>query len=222
VGVGSSPGASSGDRSSLTERRSHAVRERIVDAALELFARQGYDATTVDQVAAKAGITAADFAGYFETTEAVLMSIASGVSEATAAALKEIPNGVDPEQALLSAGTAAIGAIAEGRGPMTMDRLVAMARIVTTTRNLQRKVSVIRKRVMTQPLADWMGVEPQDRRLQHALTMWSAVAASSYVAVLAAPDSYQPEGDEYLRQRMIANLSRSFGDVMGEDPQQPG
>ncbi len=105
---------------------------------------------------------------------------------------------------------------------MTMDRLVAMARIVTTTRNLQRKVSVIRKRVMTQPLADWMGVEPQDRRLEHALTMWSAVAASSYVAVLAVPDSYKPEGDEHLRQRMIANLSRSFGDVMGEDPQQPG
>jgi hypothetical protein len=42
------------------------------------------------------------------------------------------------------------------------------------------------------------------------------------VAVLAVPDSYKPEGDEYLRQRMIANLSRSFGDVMGEDPQQPG
>ncbi len=36
--------------------------------------------------------------------------------------------------------------------------------------------------MITQALADWMGVDPKDRRLQRALTMWSAVTASAYVA----------------------------------------
>ena len=189
---------------------------------MELFARQGYDATTVDQVAAKAGVSLDEFARYFATTEAVLMSIADEVSEATAAALKEIPKGVEPEQRAAERRHCGDGAVAEGRGPMTMDRLVAMARIVTSTRNLQRKVSVIRKRVMTQPLADWMRVEPTNRRLQHALTMWSAVDRQLLRGRAERARHYKPEGDEHIRQRMIANLSRSFGDVMGEDPQQPG
>ncbi len=147
------------------------------------------------------------------------MSIVDGISEATAAALKEISDDVDPERALLSASTAALTVVAEGRGAMTLDRLVAMARVVTSTRNLQRTVSATRKRVITQPLADWMHVDPTNRRLQHALTMWSAVTASAYLAVLSAPDDYESGRDDNIQQRMVANLSQSFGDVMGVDPQ---
>jgi AcrR family transcriptional regulator len=185
---------------------------------LELCTRQGYDATTVDQVAARASVSLADFAAYFATTEDILMSIVDDISEATTVALKDIGTDVDPERALLSATTAALSAVVEGRGAVTWDRLVAMARIVTSTRNLQRRVSATRKRVITQPLADWMGVDPRNRRLQHALTMWSAVTASAYLAVLGVPDDYESERDVHLRQRMITNLSESFGDVMGEDP----
>jgi AcrR family transcriptional regulator len=201
--------------------RRDAGRERVIEAALELFARQGYDATTVEQVAAKAGMSLDDLTRYFATTEAVLMSIVDAISEATAVALTDIDNDVDPEHALLSASTAALTAVAEGRGAVSLDRLFAMARIVTSTRNLQRTVSATRKRVITQPLADWMGVDPTDRRLQHALTMWSAVTASAYITVLGTPDGYESGRDNNVRQRMVTNLSQSFGDVMGVDPQSP-
>jgi AcrR family transcriptional regulator len=215
VGTGSSPGASSAEKSWPPDDS----RERLIAAALELCTHQGYYATTIDQVAAKASVSLADVAGYFATTEDVLMSIVNELSEATAVALKDVESDLDPERALLRATTAALTAVVEGRAAVSWDRLVAMARIVISTRNLQRRVSATRKRVLTQPLADWMGVDPRNRRLQHALTMWSAVTASAYVAVLGVPNGYESESDVHLRRRMITNLSESFGDVMGEDPQ---
>jgi AcrR family transcriptional regulator len=188
---------------------------------MELFTRQGYDATSIDHVAEKAGVSAAEFAEYFATTEAVLMSTVEDMAYGTAAELKSVATGVDPVRALLQAGTAALGAVVEGRGSTSLDRLLAMARTVTSTRNLQRKVSAARKQVLTQPLADWMGVDPNDRRLQHALTMWSAVAASAYVGALGMPNPYELQRNGELRQRMIAGVLQSFSDVMGVDPQPP-
>jgi AcrR family transcriptional regulator len=188
---------------------------------LELSARQGYDATTLDQIAAEAGISDADCARYFATTEAVLMSIVEDMAHATAAVLNNTAKGIEPERALLSASATTVSAIIEGGGAVPLHRLLAMARIISTTRNLHRTVSAARKRVITKPLADWMGVDPANRRLQRALTMWSAVIASTYVRASEMPEGYEPPHDSELQQRMIENLSQSFGDVMGEDPQSP-
>lgn len=217
VGTGSSPGASSAEKSLPPDD----CRERLIDAALELCARQGYDATTVDQIAAKAGVSDADYAGYFTTTEAVLMSIVEDMAHATAAALENTVKGTDPERALLSASTVMVTAIVEDRGAVPLFRLLAMARIISTTRNLHRTVAAARKRVITKPLADWMGVDPTNRRLQRALTMWSAVTASTYVGALDIPEGYEPRRDRGLQLRMIENLAQSFADVMGEDLHSP-
>jgi AcrR family transcriptional regulator len=217
VSTGSSPGADSAGRSLPRDDR----RERLIDAALELCARQGYDATTADQIAAKAGVSDADFASFFVSTEAVLMSIIEDMAHATAAALETTPNGIEPERALLIASTAMVTAIAEGRGAVPLYRLLALARIISTTRNLHRTVAAARRRVIARPLADWMRVDPANRRLQRALTMWAAVTASTYVSALNMPDGYTSQGDSQLRQRMIAYLFESFGDVMGVDPSRP-
>ncbi len=149
------------------------------------------------------------------------MSIVEDMAHATAAALKTTPNGVGPERALLSATAVSLTAIVEGRGAIPLARLLAMARIVNSTRNLHRTVAAARRRVIAQPLADWMRVDPANRRLQRALTMWSAVTASTYVSALNMPEGYTSEGDKELRERMIAYLSESFADVMGVDPSRP-
>ena len=43
--------------STLRESQARATRRQIVDAAADLFAREGYGATTIDAVAAAAGVS---------------------------------------------------------------------------------------------------------------------------------------------------------------------
>jgi|HubBroStandDraft_3_1064219.scaffolds.fasta_scaffold01833_6 AcrR family transcriptional regulator len=78
-------------------------RERLVDATLDLCMGQGYDATTVDQIAAAADVTPADFERHFATKDAAIMSVVDDLLHATAAALGDVKPEVDPEHALLIA-----------------------------------------------------------------------------------------------------------------------
>jgi AcrR family transcriptional regulator len=220
MSVGSDPVPASKSGPAKPDGRDDGCRERLIDVTLELCARQGYDATTADQIAAAAGVTPSEFARYFANTEAVFLSIVEAMAHATAAALADVKTDVDPEHALLSAGIAAMTAVIEDRGAVTLERLLAMGKIVNATRNLQRKVSEVRKRVIAPALSDWLGVNPQDRRLKQALTMWSAVMASAYIAQEEMPDDYDPRHDSALSARMAANLSQSFGEVTGKDPNQ--
>jgi AcrR family transcriptional regulator len=195
-------------------------RERLIDTALDLCTRRGYDATTVDEIAAAANVTPSEFARYFATTDAAIMSIVDDLLHATATTLGKIKADVEPEHALLFATIEVLGEIIDGRGVITRDRMLAMARIVTGTPHLQMQASAARKRVLIQALAERVGVGMEDRRVQRAATMWSAIAAGAYIGQLHMPANYDPRQDDWLSERMIANLSETFAEVMGEVPWQ--
>jgi len=59
-------------RSRRDEHKSRTA-EAIREAALELFAAQGYDATTTEEIAGKAGVASRTFFRYFPTKESVLV-----------------------------------------------------------------------------------------------------------------------------------------------------
>lgn len=56
----------------LRERNKERVRDALIDAAFELFASEGFEATTIDAIAEKAGVARRTFFRYFPSKEAVL------------------------------------------------------------------------------------------------------------------------------------------------------
>ncbi|MBP1967876.1 TetR/AcrR family transcriptional regulator [Paenibacillus aceris] len=57
------------------EEKKQATRKKIIDTALQLFAEQGYDATTVHQITERAGVAKGTFFNYFASKEEVFCDI---------------------------------------------------------------------------------------------------------------------------------------------------
>ncbi|NJQ15831.1 TetR/AcrR family transcriptional regulator [Streptomyces bohaiensis] len=76
---------------SLRERTRRAVRAEIAEAAMRLFTEHGFDATTVDQIAAAAGISRRSFFHYFGSKEDLVMGDTAAIGESVRAALEARP-----------------------------------------------------------------------------------------------------------------------------------
>ena len=65
----------------LRERRKQETKRLLEAAALKLFARNGFNRTSVDKIAAEAGVSRTTFFRYFASKEAVVFSDESDVAE---------------------------------------------------------------------------------------------------------------------------------------------
>ena len=61
---------------SRRERKKIKTRQRLLQAALQLFRQYGYDVTTVEQIAEAADVAKSTFFNYFETKETILPALA--------------------------------------------------------------------------------------------------------------------------------------------------
>jgi AcrR family transcriptional regulator len=78
----------------LRERKKSETRVRIADAADELFRTRGYDAVTVDEVAAAADVSKKTVFNYFPTKEDLVFDRADDRESALLAAVHDRPGGV--------------------------------------------------------------------------------------------------------------------------------
>jgi AcrR family transcriptional regulator len=77
--------------SSLRERKKQLTRQRIVEAAETLFARHGFDAVTVSQVARAAEVSEPTVYNYFETKEALVLDETDVFEERLRAMVRDCP-----------------------------------------------------------------------------------------------------------------------------------
>ncbi|MFI6452969.1 TetR family transcriptional regulator [Streptosporangium amethystogenes] len=101
-------------RPGLRERKKQQTRLALIDAALSLFLEQGYEATTVDQIAAAVDVSPRTFFRYFATKEDVALSLAVDGQETMLAELATRPADEAPFTALSHAVRAMVTMLQEG------------------------------------------------------------------------------------------------------------
>ena len=85
---------------SLRERKKARTRETIVRVALDLFAENGYSATTIAQIAEAAEVSPRTVSTYFPAKEDIVFDISGGTKERLVAAIEDRPAGQDTMSAL--------------------------------------------------------------------------------------------------------------------------
>lgn len=148
----------------------------MIDAALELCLRHGYEQTTVDQIAAVAEVSPRTYSRYFATKEAVFLTLLEDLSHEIAAELARLPRGIGPIEALRAAHVAVLTKSAAGQlGGLTSDRVVLTLRVINSANALRQGAFDFRSPAVLAALAELMGVEEDDRRLQLGLSVFSAI-----------------------------------------------
>jgi AcrR family transcriptional regulator len=103
------------------------ARERFVRAALDLFTEQGYDATTVNQIAERAGLTKTTFFRHFSDKREVLFVGQEFHSRVLADALAAAPDAATPLQAVGAALDALAATFVEERRELGARLLTVIA-----------------------------------------------------------------------------------------------
>jgi AcrR family transcriptional regulator len=88
------------ERPSLQEQKQGLVRRELAAAAWELFARAGYEATTVAEIAAAAGVSRRTFFRYYASKEDVLVETSDRLAEAMLAGVARRPADEPPLESI--------------------------------------------------------------------------------------------------------------------------
>jgi AcrR family transcriptional regulator len=195
----------------LRERKKARTREALQEAAMERFSRQGFDGTTVEEIAEACEVSPRTFFRYFPTKEDVLFADGEARRERLLAVIAERP--VDEP---------AFGALRAAMRTLTADyrddrdALVARSKIVAASPHLQvykaehqhgwevEVVDVLRRRA----LAQHEMVTRDELVLVTAVTTAALrVALDAWVADASAPDLGVLLDDAFAR--LAAGFDRS-------------
>jgi len=101
------------------------ARERLVDAALELFHERGYNRTTVGEIAVRAGLTERTFFRYFTDKREVLFGGARDLEKGIADAIAAAPQGTSPLDAVVGSLETIAAQFPPRRDYRARERLIA-------------------------------------------------------------------------------------------------
>ena len=162
----------------LRERKKERTRRLLADVALDLFEANGFDRTTVDDIAAAAEVSPRTFFRYFATKDEALFDRADDVQETFRALLASRPADEPLLVALREIGIALIGG-----DLVEADRVRRVLTLAHTEPALRRRYEALITMVEAD-LTDWaagrLGVPPSDMR---PLLLAAAVLAARRVAM---------------------------------------
>lgn len=175
----------------LRERKKLRTRAKLIDVAVDLSLRQGYDKTTVDQIAAAADVSSRTFSRYFPTKESVIVAVGHDLDQAVAAALAAQPLDVNEFEAMKRAHIEVFrpdGPFA----PAAFNRMAIMIQIVNASQQLNAAAFSVRESLSENAsmnvIAKRLGVGIDDPSVRILADWWTTLFSGAF-AGLGEPDN---------------------------------
>jgi AcrR family transcriptional regulator len=189
----------------LRERKKLRTRTTLIEAAAELCLRQGYDNTTVEQIAVAADVSPRTFSRYFPTKESVVTAMTGDMDSYLAAALSDQPTDVNEYEALLRAHLEVFG---PDKGYQTpgFKRMAVLIQIINNAESLRSSAFLhqrsVEERTALTVMGRRMGVEADDPAVRMVGDTWTVLFANAF-AGLGTP-GHDPLEPRILCDRLCA------------------
>jgi len=177
----------------LRERKKQKTRDTIIKVALDLFAEQGYEQTTIAEIADAAEVSPRTIFAYFPTKEDIVFCQLPETRERLAQALRERPDGATALDALRDF---IAGSLDSDPNAVVRKRILASDE---TLRRGERARSGPFEQLMVEAIAEDLHADPDDIRPQ----IVAAAAAAAFTTVRERDPAALPESDS-VEQAMAA------------------
>ena len=149
------------------ERKRIETLQRITEAAIRLFGKHGYEATTLDAIAAEAGISRRTFFHYFKSKDEILLSMQQALGDMLVVAISQQPTTLRPIEATRNV---LLGLSA----PYPPEELLAIDRLMRSSEAVQarKQASYVRaEQMLYAAMADRWSAPEAELRLVALLTI---------------------------------------------------
>ncbi|MET0474380.1 MAG: TetR family transcriptional regulator [Mycobacterium sp.] len=170
----------------LRERKKLRTRATLIEAAAELCLKQGYDNTTVEQIAAVADVSPRTFSRYFPTKESVIIAMSGDMDELVAEALARQPTGITEYEALLRAFLDVFGPYQPYQTP-GFKRMAVLIQIINNAASLRASAFLhqrpIEERTALSVMGQRMGLAPTHPAVRLISDTWTVLFTNAFAGL---------------------------------------
>ena len=184
----------------LRERKKARTRATIRQEALRLFREQGYQATTVEQIAAAAEVSPSTFFRYFPTKEDVVLQ--DDMEPLLAEAIEHQP----PELGVVAAVRTAFRTVIAHLDEQQWDRIREQAELSMTTPEVRARAMDDFSRTVTLMaggVAKRTGLSPDDLRVR-------TVAGAVFGAIMAVTAPWDDYRSEHINTQLFDRVDEAL------------
>jgi AcrR family transcriptional regulator len=188
----------------------------LIDAAVELCDRQGFERTTVDQIAAIADVSPRTFSRYFATKDAIALALIDDAIDLAALELARQPLELNHFEALRRSYVAMYTATKSApAGGLSAERMMCTVRIIMTSPTLRQAALEYRPHAVNRELSKRLGVDIGDRRVRLVAAMWGALIMTAMSDLTEDSVDWANLGIDDVVARLEATFT-AFTDEIGD------
>jgi AcrR family transcriptional regulator len=199
--------------SSRRERRRREVHDRLLQAAVDRFERQGVEGTTIDEICAVADVAQKTFFNHFPTKQHLIREIASAFLNDLLAILEETRRTPGTTRERLERFFTRIAAQTEAAGPMRRELVMEVIRLIhddraeaEQTRRLHASFGAL--------IRD--GVRAGDVTRTHSVPVLTEILMGTFYALMLNWLGI----DGYPMRARATGVARFFAEALGIDKRQ--